>query len=311
MSELILRTQELTRRYGRTLALDRASLSVEKGQILGLVGRNGAGKTTLIRLISGQSRPTSGELTLFGASSPAALDRARSRTGVMVETPAFYPYLTAQQNLEYYRIQRGIPGRSRVDEALELVRLTGAGKKKFKTFSLGMKQRLGLALALMNQPEFLLLDEPINGLDPEGIVEFRELLLRLNRERQTTILISSHILSELSALATHYAFIDRGRMLETVSAADLRERCRDCLELRVDDAARAARVLEEQLGTRDFEVLPQERLRLYAFLDHPQTVNRVLIEEGVGLISAQQKDSNLEDYFLALIDGHSAGKEGA
>ena len=311
MSELILRTQELTRRYGRTLALDRASLSVEKGQILGLVGRNGAGKTTLIRLISGQSRPTSGELTLFGASSPAALDRARSRTGVMVETPAFYPYLTAEQNLEYYRIQRGIPGRSRVDEALELVRLTGAGKKKFKTFSLGMKQRLGLALALMNQPEFLLLDEPINGLDPEGIVEFRELLLRLNRERQTTILISSHILSELSALATHYAFIDRGRMLETVSAADLRERCRDCLELRVDDAARAARVLEEQLGTRDFEVLPQERLRLYAFLDHPQTVNRVLIEEGVGLISAQQKDSNLEDYFLALIDGHSAGKEGA
>lgn len=311
MSELILRTQELTRRYGRTLALDRASLSVEKGQILGLVGRNGAGKTTLIRLISGQSRPTSGELTLFGASSPAALDRARSRTGVMVETPAFYPYLTAQQNLEYYRIQRGIPGRSRVDEALELVRLTGAGKKKFKTFSLGMKQRLGLALALMNQPEFLLLDEPINGLDPEGIVEFRELLLRLNRERQTTILISSHILSELSALATHYAFIDRGRMLETVSAADLRERCRDCLELRVDDDARAAQVLEEQLGTRDFEVLPQERLRLYAFLDHPQTVNRVLIEEGVGLISAQQKDSNLEDYFLALIDGHSAGKEGA
>ena len=311
MSELILRTQELTRRYGRTLALDRASLSVEKGQILGLVGRNGAGKTTLIRLISGQSRPTSGELTLFGASSPAALDRARSRTGVMVETPAFYPYLTARQNLEYYRIQRGIPGRSCVDEALELVRLTGAGTKKFKTFSLGMKQRLGLALALMNQPELLLLDEPINGLDPEGIVELRELLLRLNRERQTTILISSHILSELSTLATHYAFIDWGRILETVSAADLRERCRDCLELRVDDAARAARVLEEQLGTRDFEVLPQARLRLYAFLDQPQTVNRVLMEEGVGLISVQQRDSNLEDYFLSLIDGRSAGKEGA
>ncbi|MFR4334514.1 MAG: ABC transporter ATP-binding protein [Lawsonibacter sp.] len=311
MSELILRTRELTRRYGRTLALDRASLSVEKGQILGLVGRNGAGKTTLIRLISGQSRPTSGELALFGASSPSALDRARSRTGVMVETPAFYPYLTAEQNLEYYRIQRGIPGRSCVDEALELVRLTGAGKKKFKTFSLGMKQRLGLALALMNQPEFLLLDEPINGLDPEGIVEFRELLLRLNRERQTTILISSHILSELSALATHYAFIDRGRMLETISAADLRERCRDCLELRVDDAARAAQVPEEQNWAPGIlEVLPQERLRLYAFLDQPQTVNRVLMEQGVGLISAQQKDSNLEDYFLSLIDGHSAGKEG-
>ena len=143
MSELILRTQELTRRYGRTLALDRASLSVEKGQILGLVGRNGAGKTTLIRLISGQSRPTSGELTLFGASSPAALDRARSRTGVMVETPAFYPYLTARQNLEYYRIQRGIPGRSCVDEALELVRLTGAGKKKIQDLFPGHEAAAG------------------------------------------------------------------------------------------------------------------------------------------------------------------------
>ena len=214
MSELILQTRDLTRRYGHTLALDHAALSVEKGQIFGLVGRNGAGKTTLIRLISGQSHPTAGEVTLFGASTPAALARARSRTGAMVEIPSFYPYLTARQNLEYYRIQRGIPGKECVDEALEQVRLTDTGKKKFKTFSLGMKQRLGLALALMNHPEFLLLDEPINGLDPEGIVEFRELLLQLNRERQTTILISSHILSELSTLATHYAFITRDLVLE-------------------------------------------------------------------------------------------------
>ena len=169
MSEFVLQTRGLTRRYGRTLALDHADLSIEKGQIFGLVGRNGAGKTTLIRLISGQSHPTAGEMTLFGASTSAALDRARSRTGAMVEIPSFYPYLTARQNLEYYRIQRGIPGKECVDEALELVRLTDTGKKKFKTFSLGMKQRLGLALALMNQPEFLLLDEPINGLDPEGI----------------------------------------------------------------------------------------------------------------------------------------------
>ena len=229
----------------------------------------------------------------------------------MVEIPSFYPYLTARQNLEYYRIQRGIPGKECVDESLEQVRLTDTGKKKFKTFSLGMKQRLGLALALMNHPEFLLLDEPINGLDPEGIVEFRELLLQLNRERQTTILISSHILSELSNLATHYAFIEKGRVLESVSADRLREKCRECLELAVDDAARAARVLEEQLGTRDFEVLPHNKLRLYTFLDQPQTVNRVLLENGVGLISAQQRSSDLEDYFLSLIGGHhTAGKEG-
>ena len=286
MSELILQTRDLTRRYGHTLALDHATLSVEKGQIFGLVGRNGAGKTTLIRLISGQSHPTAGEVALFGASTPAALARARSRTGAMVEIPSFYPYLTARQNLEYYRIQRGIPGKECVDEALEQVRLTDTGKKKFKTFSLGMKQRLGLALALMNHPEFLLLDEPINGLDPEGIVEFRELLLQLNRERQTTILISSHILSELSNLATHYAFIEKGRVLESVSADRLREKCR-------------------------FEVLPHNKLRLYTFLDQPQTVNRVLLENGVGLISAQQRSSDLEDYFLSLIGGHhAAGKEG-
>ena len=307
MSEAILQTQELTRRYGHTLALDRASITVEKGQIFGLVGRNGAGKTTLIRLISGQSIPTSGQISLFGQTSDSGLNRARSRTGAMVEIPSFYPYLTARQNLEYYRIQRGIPGKDCVDEALELVNLTDTGKKKFKTFSLGMKQRLGLALALMNQPEFLLLDEPINGLDPEGIVEFRELLLRLNRERQTTILISSHILSELSALATHFGFIEKGKVLETISGANLREKCRECLELTVDDAPRAARVLEQQLGTRDYEVLSGNQLRVYAFLDAPQTVNRTLLEQGVGLISTQQKDSNLEDYFLNLIGGRHHG----
>ena len=303
MSELILRTRELTRRYGRTLALDRASLSVEKGQILGLVGRNGAGKTTLIRLISGQSRPTSGELALFGASSPSALDRARSRTGVMVETPAFYPYLTAEQNLEYYRIQRGIPGRSCVDEALELVRLTGAGKKKFKTFSLGMKQRLGLALALMNRPDLLLLDEPINGLDPEGIVEFRNLLLRLNQERQTTILISSHILSELANLATCYGFLDNGMMLEQISARALEEKCRACIEARVDDASRAALVLEQSLGIRDYEVLPGHLLRIYSSLDAPHRVAQALVEGGVALQSIESRGANLEDYFLSMIGG--------
>ena len=311
MAESVLVTRNLTKKYGQATVVNSVNLNIEKGQIYGLVGRNGAGKTTIIRMVTAQTAPTEGELALFGATEPGALGKMRARTGAMVETPSFYPYLTARENLEYYRIQRGIPGKECVDEALEQVRLTDTGKKKFKTFSLGMKQRLGLALALMNHPEFLLLDEPINGLDPEGIVEFRELLLQLNRERQTTILISSHILSELSTLATHYAFIEKGRVLESVSADRLREKCRECLELAVDDAARAARVLEEQLGTRDFEVLPHNKLRLYTFLDQPQTVNRVLLENGVGLISAQQRSSDLEDYFLSLIGGrHAAGKEG-
>ena len=307
MADLILETHGLTRRYGSALALDHADLALERGQILGLVGRNGAGKTTLIRLISGQSHPTSGTLTLFGASSPAGLERARRRTGAMVEIPSFYPYLTARQNLEYYRIQRGIPGRDCVDEALEQVNLTGTGKKKFKHFSLGMKQRLGLALALMNRPEFLLLDEPINGLDPEGIVEFRELLLQLSRERQTTILISSHILSELSALASHYAFIDQGRILEVAAAAALNEKCRECLELLVDDTAAAVLALERQLGTRDYEVLPHGKIRLYAFLNQPQRVNQALMSEGIVPAGLERRGSNLEDYFLQLIGGRHHG----
>ena len=307
MSDNVLVTRELTRRYGTVEALSQASVTVEKGQIYGLVGRNGAGKTTLIRLISGQSHPTSGEIELFGATSPRDLNRMRARTGAMVEIPSFYPYLTAEQNLEYYRIQRGIPGKRCVGEALELVNLTDTGKKKFKHFSLGMKQRLGLALALMNQPEFLLLDEPINGLDPEGIVEFRELLLQINRERQTTILISSHILSELSNLATCYGFIEKGRLIEEISGARLQEKCRECLELTVDDPSGTALALEQQLNTRDYEILPHGKVRVYAYLDQAQVVNSALMSAGVAIYSSERKGSNLEDYFLSLIGGRHHG----
>ena len=293
----------LTKRYGSALAADHIDLTLEEGQIYGLVGRNGAGKTTIIRMATAQTVPTGGEVELFGATAPADLSRMRARTGAMVETPSFYPYLTARENLEYYRIQRGIPGRGCVDEVLNFVDLAKTGKKKFKNFSLGMKQRLGLALALMNHPEFLLLDEPINGLDPEGIVEFRNILLDLNREQGTTILISSHILPELANLATHYGFIDGGHMLEQISAKGLAEKCRACIELSVDDASKAARVLEQALGVRDYEVLPGNILRLYHFLDCPQDVTAALVEAGVALFSAENKNTTLEDYFLSLIGG--------
>ena len=291
MANEILVTRGLTKRYGNHLAVDHVELSIQKGQIYGLVGRNGAGKTTIIRMVTAQTVPTEGEVSLFGAS------------GAMVETPSFYPYLTARQNLEYYRIQRGIPGRRVVDEVLEEVDLAGTGKKTFKNFSLGMKQRLGLALALMNRPDLLLLDEPINGLDPEGIVEFRNLLLRLNQERQTTILISSHILSELANLATCYGFLDNGMMLEQISARALEEKCRACIEARVDDASRAALVLEQSLGIRDYEVLPGHLLRIYSSLDAPHRVAQALVEGGVALQSIESRGANLEDYFLSMIGG--------
>ena len=190
-----------------------------------------------------------------------------------------------------------------MDEVLRLVDLKKAGGKKFKTFSLGMKQRLGLALALMDRPDFLLLDEPINGLDPEGIVEFRNLLLKLNRERQTTILISSHILPELANLATCYGFIDNGVMLEQITAQALEEKCRACIEVGVEDPSAASLVLEQKLGTRDYEVLSGGVLRLYSFLDQPQTVAKVLVEGGVSLRSLESRGANLEAYFLSMIGG--------
>ena len=303
MTESVLTTRALTKRYGSHTAVDRVDLTVNRGEIYGLVGRNGAGKTTLIRMVTGQTLPTGGTLTLFGASGGKELSAARARTGVMVETPSFYPYLTARQNLEYYRIQRGIPGKNVVDQVLSEVDLADTGKKTFKNFSLGMKQRLGLALALMNRPDFLLLDEPINGLDPEGIVEFRNLLLKLNRERQTTILISSHILPELANLATCYGFIDNGVMLEQITARALEEKCRACIEVGVEDPSAASLVLEQKLGTRDYEVLSGGILRLYSFLDQPQTVAKVLVEGGVALRSLESRGANLEDYFLSMIGG--------
>ena len=278
-------------------------LRLEKGQIYGLVGRNGAGKTTIIRMLTAQTVPTSGEIELFGETGEKGLSAARARLGAMVEIPSFYPYLTAAENLEYYRRQRGIPGPGCVEQVLEQVGLQDAGKKKFKQFSLGMKQRLGLGLALMNHPDVLLLDEPINGLYPEGIVEFRNLLLDLNRQRETTILISSHILSELSNVATHFGFLDKGHMLEQISAQKLQEKCRACLQLTVDDASRAALALEQRLGTRDYEVLPGNVLRLYDFLERPQVVAATLAETKVALLGLESRSANLEDYFLSLIGG--------
>ena len=302
MSELILQTRDLTRRYGHTLALDHAALSVEKGQIFGLVGRNGAGKTTLIRLISGQSNPTAGEITLFGASTPAALARARSRTGAMVEIPSFYPYLTARQNLEYYRIQRGIPGKECVDEALEQVRLTDTGKKKFKTFSLGMKQRLGLALALMNHPEFLLLDEPINGLDPQGIAEVRETLYHLNRDRNITLILASHILEELAKIATHYGILHDGALLQELTRQELLEKCGERIELQTSDTRRACTVLEG-LGITQYKVVDRDTICIYERLHDGGAITMALAQAGVQTTGITVQNEALEDYYLNLTGG--------
>lgn len=301
-STAVMAAYGLQKAYGACMALDGVNMQVRRGDIYGMVGRNGAGKTTLMRMATGQSQPSGGEIELFGASGKNMRPQ-RSRTGAMIEIPSFSPFLTARENLEYYRLQRGIPGREAVDEVLELTELSDTGKKKFKSFSLGMKQRLGLALALMNHPDFLILDEPINGLDPEGVAEFRQILRQLNQERQTTILVSSHILSELSSIATRYGFMEKGKIIEEISAEALHDKCRTCLRLEVDDAARAAAILQTELGTDRFEVLPGNVVQLYDCLDDPKRASYALAQNGVALLAMEQKGADLEAYFLNLIGG--------
>lgn len=297
----------LTKRYGKTFAVDRLDMHVAAGDIYGFVGKNGAGKSTTMKMVAGLATPSAGQLALFGEDRShvaGSFSGAPSRIGALIEEPGVLPNFSATENMMMKALAMGVVRpREQVDDLLQLVGLEGVGPRRVKKFSLGMKQRLGLALALMNRPDLLLLDEPINGLDPEGIVEFRNLLLRLNQERQTTILISSHILSELANLATCYGFLDNGMMLEQISARALEEKCRACIEARVDDASRAALVLEQSLGIRDYEVLPGHLLRIYSSLDAPHRVAQALVEGGVALQSIESRGANLEDYFLSMIGG--------
>ena len=298
----VLRTQNLTKRYGGTAAVDDVSLTIEKGEIFGLIGQNGAGKTTLMRLVTSLTRPDSGSIELFGQESEAGLSAARARMGCVVEMSALYPNMTAVQNLEYYRKQRGIPNKNIVEKSLELVGLTDTGKKKYKNFSLGMKQRLGLALSVLSNPDFLILDEPVNGLDPMGIVEIRGLMKNLN-ERGITILISSHILAEISQVATKYAIIHKGRIVKSLTQEQLREECKRALAVTVDDAKRAAVVLETNLNIRDYKQVGTNELRLYEFLDNPSEVSFCLNRNGVRVSSLQEVGDSLEDYFAKTIGG--------
>ena len=300
----VLKTQNLTKRYGSTTAVDNVSLTVEKGDIFGLIGQNGAGKTTLMRLVTSLAHQDSGEIELFGQTSEAGLNAARARIGCVVETPALYPNLTAVQNLEYYRLLRGIPDETVVQKSLELVSLTDTGKKKFRNFSLGMKQRLGLALAVLNSPDFLILDEPVNGLDPMGIIEMRDLMKKLN-EQGITILISSHILAELSQIATKYAIIHNGQLVKLLTQEQLREECKRALAVTVDDAAKAAVILETELNIHNYKQVAANELRLYEYLDNPAEVTFQLNKGGVRVASLHEVGDSLEDYFKNVVGGES------
>ncbi|WP_330374628.1 ABC transporter ATP-binding protein [Paraclostridium sordellii] len=268
------------------------------------MGENGAGKTTLTRLITGLIYQTNGEIELFEETEASKLSKQRRRIGCIIESPVLYEDMTAKQNLEIIRVQRGIPGKGCIDEVLNLVNLPDTKSKKIKNFSLGMKQRLALAIALLGDPEFLILDEPINGLDPIGIIEFRELIKKLNREKKITILISSHILSELHQLATYYGIIHKGKLIEEISVEELNERCKKHINLEVDDSAKASIILENNLKIKNFSVLPNNVIKIYDYLDRVKLISNELVSNGVGIERINTQGDGLEEYFTRLIGGN-------
>lgn len=297
--DYVLKTNALSKSYKNFKALNGLSMNVPKGAIYGFVGKNGAGKTTLIRLICGLQEPTSGEYTLYGRkNTDKDIAKSRRRVGGVVETPSIYLDMTAVDNLKQQYLILGLPSFDGLEDILKLVGLEGTGKKKAKNFSLGMRQRLGIAIALVGDPDFLILDEPINGLDPQGIIEMRELILRLNREKQITVLISSHILDELSKFATYYGFIDNGHIIKEMSAEELEDACRKCVRMEVSDTKALARVLDNM--NIEYKILSDTQADVYAKPNVSQLA-KALEEENCEIISIQEHDESLESFYVSLV----------
>lgn len=299
--DYVLKTNALCKKYKDFKALNGLSMNVPKGAIYGFVGKNGAGKTTLIRLICGLQEPTSGEYTLYGKkNTDKDILKSRRRMGAVVETPSIYLDMTAEDNLkQQYRIL-GLPSFDGLDDMLKLVGLENTGKKKAKNFSLGMRQRLGIAIALVGDPDFLVLDEPVNGLDPQGIIEMRELILKLNKERQITVLISSHILDELSRLATYYGFIDNGQLVKEISAKDLEVACRKCVRLEVTNARALSCVLTDM--NVEYNIISDKIADVYATINVSK-LTLALAKKNCEVISMQERDESLESYYVNLVGG--------
>ena len=303
MKDIVLKTNNITKKYKEQVAVNNVNITIKEGDIYGFIGRNGAGKTTLIRMVTGLIQITSGEIQLLGASTDKQLNEARTMVGSLVETPAFYKNMTARENLEVSRLMRNIAGKECIDEVLELVGLKDVSKKKFKDYSLGMKQRLGIANALLGNPRFLILDEPTNGLDPVSIVQIRELLKRVNKEKQVTILISSHILGELSELANCYGIINNGQLIEEISAEDLKEKCKKYIEIQVSDAKKAVVILETELKITDYKVMQGNVIKVYSHLELVGEINTLLSVNGITVSQIGVKGQNLEEYFLSVVGG--------
>ena len=299
--EYCLTVDNVSKRYRNYLALNGVTMRVPKGAIYGFIGKNGAGKTTLIRVICGLQSPTSGTYSIYGATySSKEIYGARRRMGAIVESPALYGLMTARDNLKHQFMLLGKPSFDGIDELLELVDLKDTGKKLAKNFSLGMRQRLGIAIALASDPDFIVLDEPINGLDPQGIVEIRELILKLNKERNITFLISSHILDELSKIATHYGFIDNGKILKEITSAQLNATCQKRVLFKVDTGDNLCSALDET--GLEYKITSPQEGELYGEISI-SALSDILKSHGITLLKVSESDETLEAYYINLLGG--------
>lgn len=303
MKDCVIKLNNIDKSFKGQQVLDKVSLQVKKGDIYGLIGRNGAGKSTILKIIAGLILKDAGDMEILGYSDEQSYMEARKRIGCLINSPYLYPNFNGKKNLEYYRILKGIKDPNIVEDTLKLVGLELAGKKKFKKYSLGMKQRLGIGLALMGNPDILILDEPINGLDPMGIVELRELLLKINKEYGTSIIISSHILNEMSLIANKYAFINQGKIVEQVTREELEEKSKKYIKIKVDDTQKAVIVLEKVLNIKNYRVLNNMEIELYERLDDSNEIGQALINENIKIKSIVEEVDNLEEYFIKLIGG--------
>lgn len=308
MSMKVIEMKNINKYYGKSRVLSDVSFSVEKGHIVGLIGPNGAGKTTIMKILSGLAHKSSGSFSLFGSEKD--IHKNRNRLSFMIESPIIDMSLNARDNMEYMRLLRGTADRSKIDELLSYVGLGETGKKAVKNFSLGMKQRLGIAMSLLADPEVLVLDEPVNGLDPEGIVEVRHILKELCEVHGKTLVISSHLLSELSELCTDYIIIDHGRIVESISKEELLSHSRSYISIKTDNISRTTANLEEKLGIKDLKVFEGSELRVYERLDKLAEVSGTITSSGDTILQFVLRNESLEEYYLSKVDHNNENTSG-
>ena len=305
MEKFVLQTENLTKKYGAYTVLDNVSISLEKKHIYGFIGENGAGKSTFMKIITGLTYPTSGTYSIMGKESSREREKMRRHIGSMIEEPALYPNYTILQNLELQRTLVGNPDKAASDKVLEMVDLSDAKNKKVHTLSMGMKQRLSIAMALIGNPQILILDEPINGLDPKNIVALRNLLQKLNEEKNITIFISSHILSELYLLATDYIFIHKGKIIDVITHDELEARCRKYICIKTDAVPMALTVLDKIMDNPEYKVVSEDTIHLYSDMDNIEKISRAFMQHEIVITELSVMEQTLEDYFMGITGGGS------